>query len=173
MNAPETATIVLTIIKDGFKSIPSPQTTGKPFNYTDWSALLVTGGTNRVAPTTNDPKSFSVKLKKSHQPIQFQIQISPGDNTDEYRPIGIAFTERARGENAERGEGGTSGCVHDNFPETMVNIIDNVVSFYDICYDKCDKSVFDFYILVQSVNSGSLGIIDPGIVHDETLGKGG
>jgi hypothetical protein len=176
MSKKNIATVILTVTD--FNEVPPPNSQA-PFKYTSCNVTLCPGSTKRVIPTPAkqglppDPNSLTVCVKESHKPVHFHIKIA-GNNTKEiYHPVGIAFRQSPCVGSRAKFKKLKSSSVHGNFPEDSVEIVNDVLYFTDTCRDDCDSSSFDYYVFIQQEGADKverLGIIDPGLSHDNTIG---
>ncbi|HXQ80074.1 MAG TPA: hypothetical protein VN775_02090, partial [Opitutaceae bacterium] len=102
--------------------------------------------------TTPNPRLLNVSTN-STKPVDIYFQVNKGPNGEVYTPVGLFFFHP------------TPGLADGNFPPHLITIDSSgVLKFSDNCITP--KGTFDFYVLIQYQNQ--LGIIDPGIQHDNS-----
>jgi hypothetical protein len=160
---PDITNVTITVDNNNFVQVPvdiSDPTTD-PDGYTGCSAGIPTG-TDRV--TLKAPNLLYVKYGGSGVPVLFVVTIAPASI---YQPIGIAFLQKTSAGDALRRP--KFATLRSNFMSGIVAISGSTISFSDGCYTKGAR--FEFYIGIQCIddsdeNYGLLGILDPGILHD-------
>jgi len=160
-------TVTLRVADGDFIPVPS-NPNGYKRGSDDYTRCTIAPpvGTPRV--TLVSAQVLGIQGGGSGKPVGFRILISP---PGVYAPVGIAFLQRAPNGKAVKRPKFVK--VRENFLADEVIISNGALNFTD----NCDKNTlgcrFEFYVLIQcqdpkSPFNGRLGIIDPGIQHDNS-----
>lgn len=117
-----------------------------------------TAETTALAPhadvTLVTPKGIPTFRVK--RPVSVEISLASADPTESYRPLGLFFRQKTN----------PSTTVPD--PDGLINFTQSVTSkgtvvFHHSCTLTGDNGNYEFFVLIQRVSDGVLGLIDPDI----------
>jgi hypothetical protein len=105
-------------------------------------------------------KGNDIHVKGPGATLRFTIASSGGDK-NQYYPIGIAFVREgdASSSHAQR-------LGHLNFPKNQTVIDGRTLLVTDTFKDDARNTRHEFSVVIQRGADGKIGIIDPGIVHE-------
>jgi hypothetical protein len=114
---------------------------------------------------TEDPRVVirgdNIYIRRPGATIDFIIR-SPADNIERYYPVGISFFRE--------GEPSADDFLRLgllNFPQDLTKLKDRVISITDSYRDDAPHIRYKFSVVIQRGSDGQIGIIDPGIVHED------
>ncbi|ACB75707.1 hypothetical protein [Opitutus terrae] len=114
-------------------------------------------------PPEGVPQKIKIKVDEGYRngaEITYQLPAGTGAN-DNYTILGVAFSSRNEENKKEVGR--------QEFPQVMLNRDEDSseLTITDMCSEVSEnKKEFYYGILIQNVNEGTIGIYDPGIVHE-------
>jgi hypothetical protein len=107
----------------------------------------------------------NLSIKGSGTPIRFSI-VSANDPTDIYHPLGIAFQRKGK----FRSDKNCDLLGKKNFTRREINLAGGFLEIVDSgSFRGCGKKkAYKLSVFLQREHDGKLGIIDPGIEHDNS-----
>jgi len=100
-------------------------------------------------------------MKRPGAPIKFTITSVPGDE-EKYYPTGITFLREAKSNTSDKQRLGLL-----NFPQNETRMDGRSVFVTDTYKDGKERVRYKFSLLIQRGSDGKIGIIDPGIEHQD------
>ena len=120
----------------------------------------------RMKMISKNPRVFIdgdvIYVKPPAVTIRFTIASSPGDK-ERYFPIGITFVRQSEHNTSDEQRLGLL-----NFPQRKTRVLEQFISITDSYRDKEKGSRYKFSVVIQRGSDGKIGIIDPGIAHDNS-----
>jgi hypothetical protein len=117
-------------------------------------------GTNARVTQDRGRRNEAILKVTGEGPLNFRFEIDPGTTGGVYYPLGIGFKLKSagpcQGKEFDARETFASGAVH--IYGTSLFFTDN----YDL---ESYGDLFEYYVIIQCVADGQVGIIDPGIWH--------
>jgi hypothetical protein len=104
----------------------------------------------------------TIYVKRPGGPIRFTINGAAADK-EHYYPVGISFVREGDGKSSEKARLGML-----TFPQSEIRLDGRSLSITDIYKDHARSVRYKFSLLIQRGSDGRLGIIDPGIEHDNS-----
>jgi hypothetical protein len=92
--------------------------------------------------------------------IRFTLASAPGDR-ESYYPVGVTFVREGKGSTSDEQRLGRV-----NFPPRQIHLEGQSLSITDN-YKEEGSVRYEFSIVIQRGSDGKIGIIDPGIVHED------
>ncbi len=171
-NAPETAVVNVVVTKFfGLKE------TSAPLPLTQCS-LVMPKPNPRVKIVKDDHGEDSVQVIPEGGPVCFQYKISGTAADDTYYPIGISFCPIPKTPVAGTPAAKTpvitaasQAVARKNFSTDAVHIYGTSLFFTDSFCADADKLGYRFCLIVQSVKTAEVGVIDPGLGNPAPPGK--
>jgi len=102
----------------------------------------------------------NLRIRRPGAEIRFFIAAGPGDR-DRYYPTGITFVREAE----SKGDKQRLGLY--NFPQNHTRAEGRSLWIRDVYRDGAKRVRYKFSVLVQRGSDGKIGIIDPGIIHED------
>lgn len=153
-----TATVLITIAPDGF--IPM---SGVVQNSESITAHL--GKPQDTSPPSPQPATFSGDGESIQITVptgyQGAVQLTYQLPSARYTLVGIAFTQANPAPNQQL----TESFSRIEFPQVIIqrDVTGSQMIVTDECLDQFNNVVFDYVILVQDIETGNIGLIDPEI----------
>lgn len=105
-----------------------------------------------------------LKIKKGSGPVTFRFRIVDAKTDDVYQPLGIAFKLVRPAKGTSEGELDMIG--ENNFPQDRMHIYGNNLYITDLYTPEASKFKYKFSVIFQRERDAKIGIIDPGIEHE-------
>ena len=106
----------------------------------------------------------SVMVTRKGAPVSFQYKISGTATDDTYYPIEISFCpKKKKGEEKPDVSTKSEKVARKKFSTDAMHIYGSSLFFTDSYCADADKLGYRFCLIVQSVKTGEVGVIDPGI----------
>lgn len=160
-----TATVLINIQPNGFTPMFGVVSESKTID-------AVLGAPQDTSPPSPQPAIFSGGSGESIQitvPTGYQgsVQLTYQLPDNRYTLVGIAFTQATPAPSQQL----TESSSRLEFPQVIIqrDLTGSQMIVTDECLDQYNNIVFDYVILVQEVESGNIGLIDP----DVETGDGG
>jgi len=106
-------------------------------------------------------KGDDIYIKRPGAPIRFTITSSAAGKQN-YYPVGIAFVREG-----DRSKSDEQRLGMLNFPESETHVKGRTLVITDSYKDDARYVRYKFSVIIQRGADGKLGIIDPGIVHQD------
>jgi len=150
-SALEPAAVTLTVIR--FKDVLAPDASGQRRDTSH--AMKMAKKHSQVFVKGDD-----LHVKPYGATIRFTLSSSPGDR-EKYYPVGVTFAREGKGTTSDEQR---LGMV--NFSPRQIRLEGHSLSITDN-YKEDGKVRYEFSIVIQRGSDGKIGIIDPGIVHED------
>ena len=105
-------------------------------------------------------KGNDIYIKHPGATLRFTIA-SSGADKQRYYPVGIAFVREG-----DRISSHPQRLGHLNFPQSETSVDGRTLLFTDSYQDDTRNVRHEFSVVIQRGSDGKIGIIDPGIVHE-------
>jgi hypothetical protein len=106
------------------------------------------------------PKRF---LVNGYGPVTFRFRIEDAKNETIYYPVGVAFQRRKAG----LGNNVFDACARRTFSSNTIHMFGSDLYFtYDYKDFGQTTQNYEFFVIIQRDKDGLIGIIDPGIGHE-------
>ncbi len=106
-------------------------------------------------------KGDDLYIRRPGAAIRFTIAAAAGDK-ERYFPVGIAFVREAADNASDEQRLGLQ-----NFPQRLIRFDGRSAVIVDRYRDREAYVRYKFSVVVQRGSDGKLGIIDPGIIHED------
>jgi hypothetical protein len=111
----------------------------------------------------NDPRAYikgdDIYVKRPGAPIRFTL-VSPATDKDSYYPAGITFVREG-----DRSESDRQRLGFLNFPQRATHVEGRTLTILDSYRDRSQVR-YKFSVVLQRGSDGKIGVIDPGIIHE-------
>lgn len=161
-----TATVLITIAPDGFVPMSGIIAESK-------SIIANLGRPQDTSPPSPQPAVFSgggESIQITVPPnYQGSVQLTYQLPSNRYTLVGIAFTQATPAPTQQAQV--TESFSRMEFPQVIIqrDMTGSQMIVTDECLDQFNNVVFDYVILVQDIETGNIGLIDP----DVETGDGG
>ncbi len=105
-----------------------------------------------------------LKIKKDSGPVTFRFKIVDAKTDDVYQPLGIAFKEERSAKSPSTNK--TNMIGENNFPLDRMHIYGNNLYITDLYLPEARDLKYKFSVIFQRERDAKIGIIDPGIEHE-------